>query len=86
MFEPAVQSPAEASTAVRINAAAANGIRLGGETDSGRRYTAEDFRALTAILSASPTARVRHRRPAARPITLPNDGQLRRLLPPMRGG
>ena len=73
MFEPAVQSPAEASTAVHINAAATDGIgQGGGEAASRRRYTAEDFRALTARLSASPPARVRRRRPAAMPIALPD--------------
>ena len=72
MFEPAVQSPAESSTAARINAVATDGIEhRGGEAACLRRYTAEDFRALTARLSTRSPARVRRRRPAAMPLTLP---------------
>lgn len=72
MFEPAVQSPAESSTAARINAVATVGIEhRGGEAACLRRYTAEDFRALTIRLAAKP-ARARRRRRAAMPIALPD--------------
>lgn len=73
MFEPAVQSPAEAREAVRINAAATDSFRYrDSEATSRRRYTGEDFRALIAQLSTRPPARAKRQRPAASPITLSN--------------
>jgi uncharacterized protein (DUF2336 family) len=52
MFESAVQSPAEAMNAARMNAPTTDGFRQnGGQAEPGRRYNAEDFRALMARLS-----------------------------------
>ena len=52
MYESAVQSPAEAMNAARMNAPTTDGFRQnGGQAEPGRRYTAEDFRALMARLS-----------------------------------
>ena len=52
MFESAVQSVAEAMNAARMNPPTTHGLRQdGGRGEAGRRYTAEDFRALMARLS-----------------------------------
>jgi len=73
MFEPAVQSLAEASKAVRINAAATDSFRHnGGEAASRRRYTAEDFRALIARLPRRSPEWAKRLDPAVSPTTLSN--------------
>jgi uncharacterized protein (DUF2336 family) len=72
MFESAVQSPAEAMNAARITAPTMDGFRKnGGQAESGRRYTAEDFRALMARLSKG-AARPQRTRSSTTLIHLPD--------------
>jgi uncharacterized protein (DUF2336 family) len=77
MFEPAVQSPGETITSAQIGAAARGTSRQSGDQahlgqiESGRRFTAEDFRALIARLSKGAAERPKRLRSAAVAIVVP---------------
>jgi hypothetical protein len=72
MLEPAVQSPAETMEAAYGNAATTrNSRRRGDHVNSGRRYTAEDFRLLLARLANGAAVGPRRRRVSALSIVLP---------------